>query len=400
MTPPKADAGAPESDVAEPPVTTQPVRVQPLRARRRFTELDGLRGLAALLVVFFHLRSHLGTLGLPARPLQLIGGGYLMVDLFFVLSGFVLARTMLATSSLSDVVRFSALRARRFLPLHLAALAIAFACVLVTWIAQRSEELGGRAAFTSEQESLWGWTSAALLLQGFVGPHFAGYIAAWSLSIELYTNIALVLAIALVSRVRLRRAVGPAAVLIGAVILTVAGADGENSVGWTAFGRGLTGLGAGLSLFLIFGATRRWPRRVTDVVAVVALGVLLLVVYMAWRLRFLDFLPMVPVAGLLILSLAQSSAGPAHWLLNSAPAQWLGSRSFALYAIHAPILVAVVLACRLNELDPDLPGGALVVVLGTVLGALLAAELGHRYLERLWLPADKHRTDQAAARAR
>jgi len=48
----------------------------------RFTTLDGLRGLAAILVLFFHLGPHAPM----AAP-----GGYLAVDLFFALSGFVIS---------------------------------------------------------------------------------------------------------------------------------------------------------------------------------------------------------------------------------------------------------------------------------------------------------------------
>ncbi|MFX8945840.1 acyltransferase family protein, partial [Acinetobacter baumannii] len=51
--------------------------------RRSFATLDGLRGVAALLVVYHH--EHLaGIVGAPA-------GAYLAVDLFFLMSGFVIA---------------------------------------------------------------------------------------------------------------------------------------------------------------------------------------------------------------------------------------------------------------------------------------------------------------------
>ena len=56
-----------------------------LNAKPHYLILDGLRGIAAILVVFFHLfeahsSSHLD---------QVINHGYLAVDFFFVLSGFV-----------------------------------------------------------------------------------------------------------------------------------------------------------------------------------------------------------------------------------------------------------------------------------------------------------------------
>ncbi|NBU29013.1 MAG: acyltransferase, partial [Caulobacteraceae bacterium] len=55
----------------------------PAAARVRLGALDGLRGFAALLVMGLHIAACLGWAGL--------GHGYLMVDLFFLLSGFVLS---------------------------------------------------------------------------------------------------------------------------------------------------------------------------------------------------------------------------------------------------------------------------------------------------------------------
>ena len=63
--------------------TVQPGVLQP-RPRSRYVTLDAMRGLAALVVVLFHTSVFLG----PYRPKF----GYLAVDLFFVISGFVLAK--------------------------------------------------------------------------------------------------------------------------------------------------------------------------------------------------------------------------------------------------------------------------------------------------------------------
>ena len=54
--------------------------------------LTGLRAVAAVWVVLFHYRGDVLTLLPAARPLEpLMASGYLGVDVFFVLSGFVLA---------------------------------------------------------------------------------------------------------------------------------------------------------------------------------------------------------------------------------------------------------------------------------------------------------------------
>ena len=90
-----------------------------LVAAQRFDVLDALRGLCALLVVFFHLpvSSHL-------HPLPLFRHGYLFVDFFFVLSGFVIAHAYGARlGSWRDVGPFLIRRLGRVWPLHAVMLA-------------------------------------------------------------------------------------------------------------------------------------------------------------------------------------------------------------------------------------------------------------------------------------
>jgi peptidoglycan/LPS O-acetylase OafA/YrhL len=412
-----------------------------LEVRKRFTELDGLRGAAALLVVVFHLRKYVKDLDPPHQLYQLISGAYLMVDLFFVLSGFVLARSMLATRTRQDVFRFSNLRARRFLPLHLTGMLIAFLCVLLTFITQQAgyAHAPGRDAFTIPSESPWGYLSAVLLLQGLIGPHFAGYAAAWSLSIELWMNILLVVAIAAIPWAHRKQWVGPGAVTLGTLVLFTVGLEGENSVGWTAIGRGLTGLGTGMVVYWAYtSAVRRGvgsatgthrlaghspravpadladqagpagtipmgiPIRITIPVeraaggyrparwpaigAVLGLLALLGCVYFAKDIRPLQFIPVFLVSAGLIFCLVQPSDGPAHRLLNSRIVQWLGSRSFALYALHASVLLTVSLSARLAGLNTHRPKVAVCVIVFTLVGALAASEVGHRFIERLWVP--------------
>ncbi len=62
--------------------------VPPVHGKSHYVVLDGLRGVAALMVVLFHLfEAHAG--GSPFR--QIVNHGYMAVDFFFLLSGFVVA---------------------------------------------------------------------------------------------------------------------------------------------------------------------------------------------------------------------------------------------------------------------------------------------------------------------
>ena len=85
----------------------------------RFRAVDGLRGIAALLVVFLHVEwpSHIAST-------TFIRNGYLAVDLFFILSGLVItANYGTRIVSVSDARRFMTLRFFRLYPLHFAMLA-------------------------------------------------------------------------------------------------------------------------------------------------------------------------------------------------------------------------------------------------------------------------------------
>lgn len=94
--------------------------------------LTGVRGIAAWFVVFYHVR--LSIAGLPTSLRDVFAKGYLAVDFFFLLSGFVIWLTWndrLRSSGIAGVPRFLQKRIARIWPLHLVTLAGAVALALV-----------------------------------------------------------------------------------------------------------------------------------------------------------------------------------------------------------------------------------------------------------------------------
>ncbi|MBD9679919.1 acyltransferase [Pseudomonas sp. PDM18] len=94
-------------------------------------ELESLRGWAILLVVGFHYFGVLGLAGRPDNPawVTLLGGGNTGVTLFFVLSGFLLARPFLQglrNGQQVSIRRFYSARFFRIVPLY-------YAAVLLAW---------------------------------------------------------------------------------------------------------------------------------------------------------------------------------------------------------------------------------------------------------------------------
>ena len=96
--------------------------------KREIRSLTGLRGLAAVLVVAFHYSFNL-LQGQPGAR-NPVGPGYLAVDLFFILSGFVMAATygdsFAGTWSLGAYLKFLERRFARVYPLYLVATLCAF----------------------------------------------------------------------------------------------------------------------------------------------------------------------------------------------------------------------------------------------------------------------------------
>ncbi|RWZ50936.1 hypothetical protein ELQ90_08920 [Labedella phragmitis] len=164
--------------------------------RRELRQLTGLRIIAALWVVLFHFE------GQYARLLPEIGGvvwatgsrGFLAVDLFFVLSGYILAYQHLRTFSegRGRFGRFLLKRLARIYPVHLATLVFLVLVVLVG--ARIGVTLGRAEHFTVE-----GAVQDLLLVRGWFWPSQGWNYPAWSLSAEwlaylLFPVICLVIA--------------------------------------------------------------------------------------------------------------------------------------------------------------------------------------------------------------
>lgn len=94
-------------------------------AKGRFHALDGLRGISALLVVLYHVEFSSASWPNHFTNFGFVRHGYLAVDLFFILSGFVIAANYSARlNTPAEIRNFLVLRFFQLYPLHLAILAI------------------------------------------------------------------------------------------------------------------------------------------------------------------------------------------------------------------------------------------------------------------------------------
>lgn len=182
-------------------------------ADMRYASLDGMRGIAAIIVAIFHLQQRLG---LPTV------NGYLAVDLFFVLSGFVLARIYEPRFAEGlSASKFALQRLLRFYPLYAVGFLLGTCCLFVSPPSELSHvTLGSNAAALA--------FGAVMLPTPFSSALFPVNGAAWSLFFELGVNLLLAV---LLWRLRKRSLAG----LMAAALLFLCATVGEPlylNIGW------------------------------------------------------------------------------------------------------------------------------------------------------------------------
>ena len=195
----------------------------PRGAEARDPRLDGLRGLAILLVMLYHSTQYAFAHGPIAEALVLVPSvGWSGVDLFFVLSGFLITGILLRSRPSSSYYRtFYARRTLRIFPLYYAVLV--FFLIVVPRI-----ELFSQVDYFwqegSDRNGLWFWLYLSNLRVAWTGAwqHFALDIT-WSLAIEEQFYLIWPLVVRSCSdRTLLRVCAGTAIVALGLRIALVA----------------------------------------------------------------------------------------------------------------------------------------------------------------------------------
>lgn len=309
----------------------------------RLAALTGLRFAAALGILLFHYGGPL-VASAPAWVERIRLGGHVWVGLFYLLSGFVLARAYPGPMDASERRSFYAARAARLYPAYLLAFLLAAPFALARWT-DGSPLSAWKAVLVA--------IAALLLVQAWVPPVARLWNApGWSTSVVLSFYAAFPFVAAGLARLSRR---GLAAALAGAWLLSLAfpvaylvlRPDGPvTDVSWNEpfwlealkfhplarAGEFLAGVALGL-------LDRRGVAlaRGGGAVAAAALAATLLV--LAWGevpYVLLHNGALVPLFALALLGIARSR-GLLGRALASGPARTLGDASFALYALQEPL---------------------------------------------------------------
>ncbi len=370
----------------------EPDAIAPRRMAGRVSELDGIRGLAILLVLIHHYfglqvpeLSDGSWIAVARRATRLSWSG---VDLFFVLSGFLIAGILLDHRKASNVYHvFYFRRATRILPLYLLTLAAYYTCVALGLATDpRHEFLFASAAMTAGDTAppLWRYLT---FTQNFAGPMPVFLAATWSLAVEeqfylVFPAIALTIPRKWLVLVCL-------AVVMTAFATRFAGHEYGN-VGGTFYR--MDGLGLGVLVAIAV----RWPStqaifarfRVLSYAALACLvGLVSAASWNAWQGPWLITLFGAAFA-VLVLTAFLDRGSARTWILRTPPLVHLGNLSFALYLFHMPVVGLVH-----GWFDGSAPNWAkpngMRLTLAALLISIVLAEISRRCFERPFLAYGK-----------
>jgi peptidoglycan/LPS O-acetylase OafA/YrhL len=363
--------------------------------------LDGIRGIAILIVLFHHLVYSSGIDRGFWFDLQFFRLGYsswVGVDLFFVLSGFLITGILYeAKGSERYFSSFYGRRVLRIFPLYYGFLL--FAVLLFPhWLPPESAQ-------NLQQNQHWYWlylSNFYVALEGWQDPTHLGHF--WSLAIEEQFYLLWPMAVwALDRRALMRLAV---ACFVGALVIRLALvlADVSTLVAYVMLPTRMDSLAAGAFLALCIrgpGGTsvlERWPRWVLSGSAVVVVGLYL----REGRLDFED--PLVTIVGytaiatagasLIAVALTAQSHGWIRRGLSAIPLTLLGRYSYGLYVYHVPIILFLESAGLRATLFPrlmgsTLPGVAVFCAVGGFLSLAVAVASYHLW-EAQFLRLKRH----------
>jgi peptidoglycan/LPS O-acetylase OafA/YrhL len=336
---------------------------------RRVVGLDGLRGLAALFVVLHHS----WLMSFPGFPRNTGPGwlgwllyGHFAVVVFIALSGFSLAISPARKGwQLGSKALFAKRRAWRILPPYWAALAFSLFIAWGLGVAQPGSPMpDGKSVLVY-----------GLLVQDIFGSPVPNG-AFWSIAVEaqLYLIFPLLLVI-------LRR-YGAAAVLAAVTIPVVAISVLAPHVSLIdkllrltpqfapLFATGLVAAG----IIPAGERIRRLPLHWLAGLAALPVLVLMVVQGSVWTVRnflWVD-LAAAPAIALLLAAVATRRPRPLVWVLGTSPVRSLGTFSYSLYLVHAPIVVAIATKVVAPHVRPGLPAFWLTLAISVPVSVIFA----------------------------
>ena len=336
--------------------------------------LDGLRALAVIAVLLYHA-------GLPWVP-----GGFLGVEVFFVISGYLITSLLLAEWSLQGRIDFQAFwlrRARRLLPALFTVL-LAVAGFVVVFLPDEASGLRGDAFSSAVYVNNWYQIFGHKSYFETVGrPPLLRHL--WSLAVEEQFYLLWPLLFALLMSAR-RPRLPPLATLAGAAASIAAMAalyqpDTDSSRLYYGTDTRAGGLLLGAALAFVWKPGRTGGRAgglALNAVGLTALGTLTVCVLRINEFQAFLYRGGFTLVGLATAALIAAAVHPQARLVGRplawAPLRWVGMRSYGIYLWHFPVFMVTR-----PQLDVPIDGAPLLAARLAL--TVLFAALSYRFVE-------------------
>lgn len=347
----------------------------PLRAAFR-GDIQGLRALAVALVVVFHLSP------------SLLPGGYLGVDIFFVISGFLITSHLLREGRSTGSVklrRFWARRIRRLLPASFLVLLVS--ALLVIFVLPRTTLLQNLNEIAFATIYGLNWNLAAESVNYLAADHTAGIAQHyWSLSVEEQFYVAwpllLIAAIWLTTKLKVKT---PEPIFIVIMLLVLAGSfafsvletlRSPSSAYFVTTTRAWEFAAGGL--LAVMPTAGKLRREIRNLLSWSAIGTIVLCSFrFGPDTAFPGWIAVVPVAAAaMLIWVGDDPRDPwaPQYIAHAAPIQFTGNISYSLYLWHWPIIVTYI------AIKGEAP--SLQWVIALIAMAVILASLTERFVER------------------
>jgi peptidoglycan/LPS O-acetylase OafA/YrhL len=283
----------------------------------RFEALDSLRGVCAILVALFHFHVQSAIYALP-----IVRHGWMFVDFFFVLSGFVISHAYGRRLSEGTVSfgRFMLLRLGRIYPLHL--------CVMLLIVGLELARLafGAGEAFDEQHSAVSFLSNLALLQSMGLHPFPTWNGMSWSIAAEAWAYLLFAVVFVAWPRAALRIFVVLGSIAFLAILrFSDKGLDVTFDLG--VF-RGLAGFSLGVATRAAYAAGHRIGGSAVEVALLAAAFIMTMFFQSGWT----TFL-MLPIFSLTVLAFA-SEEGVISRVLRMRGARFLGKISYSIYLTH------------------------------------------------------------------
>ncbi|HUR16878.1 MAG TPA: acyltransferase family protein, partial [Candidatus Limnocylindrales bacterium] len=329
-------------------------------------DIEGLRAVAVVAVLLFHA-------GVPG-----FAGGFIGVDVFYVISGFLitgLLRRELLRSGSVDLITFYARRARRLLPAALTVIAVTMVASVVVLPQMRIADMATDATTAALYVSNYRFALEGLDYLG--DARTSPLLHYWSLAVEeqfyLVWPVLMLVSARVLGVTRMGWAIATIGVasLVASVVLTeIAAPIAFFSLPTRAWELAAGGLLAVAPEPLLGRVDRRWYW----VIGGIGLGLIIgSAVLIDPALPFPGVIAVLPVAGAALVIVSGALRGGVAALLSTAIPRWLGRISYSLYLWHWPLLILVPIAIGQDNLPVRL---ALAGV------AVLIADASTRWIEQ------------------